>query len=346
MPTQKLLKDLLLEDQEEEPLYLNKRSRTGRFRVFRTVLKRLKSRRSRYRSRTVENGVGVERANAVMVVAGENGVCDDGDFRVPMSPSSPFRFTLEGSGNGADCESPCFGSPASSPAHKQYQGTQSCVIENTVKFQTEVEGEEEKEQNSPVSVLDPPHEDGDERDDDRDHGEENGYDYDHQCSYAFAQKSKKKSLHKHHQFQMLAELNPFELEKRTQAQERECNRDKSIRPEETLLEDNFRQLDFHGLQKPGMKRLIFHLINKEEEDQRRLKHSDSGMIDTLVKRVCKRLETWQNVDPSTTEMMSRTELGGESGDWWKPSEQITQVVVEILAEIFCKLVEEIVEDLI
>ncbi|KAL9262933.1 hypothetical protein AKJ16_DCAP23729 [Drosera capensis] len=322
MPTQKLLKDLLLEDQEEEHFYLNKRSRTGRFRVFGTVLKRLKSRRSRI----VENGAGVVRANALMVAAGENGVFDDGDFRVSMSPSSPFRFTLEGSGNGADCESPCFGSPASSPAHNQYQRTQSCVLENTVKFQTEVEEEEEKEQNSPVSVLDPPHEDEDEREDDRDHAEENGYDYDHQCSYAFVQK-----------------LNPFELEKRTQAQERECNRGKSIRPEETLLEDNFRQLDFHGLQKPGMKRLVSHLINEVEEDQRRLKHSDSGMIDTVVKRVCKRLETWQNVDPSTTEMMIRTELGGESSDWRKPSEQ---AVVEIEAEIFCKLVEEIVEDLI
>ncbi|KAL9253707.1 hypothetical protein AKJ16_DCAP04980 [Drosera capensis] len=324
MPTQKLLKDLLLEDQEEEPFYLNKRSRTGRFRVFGTVLKRLKS---RYRSRTVESGVGVVRANVVMVVAGEDGVCDDGDFRVSMSSSSPFRFTLEGSGNGADCESPCFGSPASSPAHKQYQGTESCVLENTVKFQTEVEEEEEKEQNSPVSVLDPPCEDRDERDDDRDHAEENGYDYDHQCSYAFVQK-----------------LNPFELEKRTQAQERECNRDKSIRPEDTLLEDNFRQLGFHGLQKPGMKRLISHLINEVEEDQRRLKHSVNG-IDTAVKRVCKRLETWQNVDTSTTDMI-KTELGGESSEWRKPSEQITQAAVEIEAEILCKLVEEIVEDLI
>ena len=45
------------------------------------------------------------------------------------------------------------------------------------KFQAEVEEEEEKEQCSPVSVLDPPF-----QDDDEGHDDEDGFDL--ECSYA------------------------------------------------------------------------------------------------------------------------------------------------------------------
>ncbi|XP_068328287.1 ankyrin repeat-containing protein ITN1-like [Pyrus communis] len=79
--------------------------------------------------------------------------------------------------------------------------------EGLQKFQAEVEEEEEKEQCSPVSVLDPPF-----QDDDEGHDDEDGFDL--KCSYANVLRTKHHLLLKRRRFEQLAGLDPIELEKR------------------------------------------------------------------------------------------------------------------------------------
>ncbi|XP_048426449.1 uncharacterized protein LOC125470825 [Pyrus x bretschneideri] len=90
---------------------------------------------------------------------------------------NPFRFVLQPTPPPSGSRTPEFTSPVTSPSlHKQEEGLK--------KSQAEVEEEEEKEQCSPVSVLDPPFQDDDEaRDrDGEDDDDEDGCDL--ECSYA------------------------------------------------------------------------------------------------------------------------------------------------------------------
>lgn len=93
------------------------------------------------------------------------------------SPTSPFRFSLQKLPSSGR-QTPEFQSPASSPVHPSKQEG-----DNNNSYDSE-KVEEEKEQCSPVSILDPPFED----DEIEHYEEEDGADdYDLECSFAIVQ---------------------------------------------------------------------------------------------------------------------------------------------------------------
>ncbi|KAL0410064.1 UNVERIFIED_CONTAM: hypothetical protein Slati_3596100 [Sesamum latifolium] len=122
--------------------------------------------------------------------------------------SSPFRFALHRSPSSSGRRTPEFCSPAASPPRhvkKEKENYESRNLENL-----RGEEEEEKEQCSPVSVLDPPFEDDDGHES-RDAEED---DYDIECSYANVQRAKQQLLYRLRRFEKLAELDPIELERK------------------------------------------------------------------------------------------------------------------------------------
>ncbi|KAH9616589.1 hypothetical protein KSS87_020612 [Heliosperma pusillum] len=237
---------------------------------------------------------------------------------------SPFRF-------------------ANSPARHIIEEKKSYEKENSVKCQLEEDDEEDKEQNSPVSVLDPPFED------DYD-GHDEDY-YDQQCSYALVQRAKQRLLHKLHRFEKLAEFDPIELEKRMSEDE--------MYSEEELLSEEAHEIDEYDFEsftfakieqspdfyedivkKPGIKRLISDLIIEEETVENVM---DNDQM--LVKRVCNRLESWKQVECNTIDMMVEMDLKADIGDWKKHQTEIYDTSIDIEGAIFAVLVRELVSDL-
>lgn len=250
---------------------------------------------------------------------------------------SPFHFVLQTSPSSGH-QTPVFSSPAASPSRRKRQNYD---VESLKKLQAgEVDEEEEKEQCSPVSVLDPPFED----DDDDDHVDE---DHDHEYSYAVVQRAKKKLLQKLRSFEKLAELDPIALEKRMseddQKQQEGCLASSGIND---LVEQVLRS-SFHEEKRvpEGMERLVFDLIAEEEAEL------NSSFVDreVVAKRVCKRMESWKEVESNTIDMMVGQDLRQEA-DGWKRSrsnqEQVSEIAVDVERAIFRLLLEELTEELI
>ncbi|CAN0926273.1 hypothetical protein LINGRAHAP2_LOCUS35248 [Linum grandiflorum] len=112
---------------------------------------------------------------------------------------SPFHFVLERStsSSSAGRRTPEFSSPVASPIRLKTEGNENnsdveCLKEGQL-VQKQGDGEEEKEQSSPVSVLDPPFEDDDdcgeeEEEDDVEDEMEDDEGFDMECSFAFVQR--------------------------------------------------------------------------------------------------------------------------------------------------------------
>ncbi|OMO68256.1 hypothetical protein COLO4_29799 [Corchorus olitorius] len=211
--------------------------------------------------------------------------------------------------------------------------------------------------NSPVSVLDPPFEDDDEQHVDDD-DENDGYDL--ECSYAIVQRAKQHLLHKLRRFEKLAELDPIELEKRMLEEEQDDDDDidqehciyEQEEEDELELEsassDNEMNVDgfvnevlkssFHSLRHipEDMKRLVSDLIAEEQTEQ------DCD----IVKRVCKRLESWKEVESNTIDMMVEQDFRRELDGWKRNQEQIKETALEVEYAIFGLLMEELSEELV
>ncbi|KAF8397872.1 hypothetical protein HHK36_016797 [Tetracentron sinense] len=262
--------------------------------------------------------------------------------------SSPFRFSLQ------KCPSPGrrtpeFKSPATSPSRRKKE-----VMENEegdIKEYPVEEEEEEKEQCSPVSVLDPPFEDdNDDRDDDNDDGDDD--DLELERSFAIVQRAKLQLLNKLCRFERLAELDPIELEKimMEEEDEDECDDDDG----DSVLSDNEKSGDgfvreilsrskvynFHRIPQ-DLKRLILDLITEEESEE-----PASDDREVVAKRVCKRLESWKEVESNTIDMMVELDYRSEVNEWKRNHEQVQETAIEIELAIFGFLVEELSEELV
>lgn len=268
------------------------------------------------------------------------------------SPLSPFRFTLLQSPSPGR-RTPDFLSPVASPSRHYNEDKE--IYETERLGNDSVEVEEEKEQFSPVSVLDPPFEDGQE---DEQEGDDDEYgDYDHECSYANVQRAKHQLLQKLRRFERLADLDPVELEKRMLEQENDDENDKSLVEEETSdyenesysCEDTSNELVrevfnnwslLHPSKIPShMKRLVSDLVSEEN------KNGDDR--EAVTKRVCKRLNMWKEVEPNTIDMMVEVDFRREVVGWKRfDQEQIKETGMEIEVAIFGLLVEELSEELI
>ncbi|KAM7526094.1 hypothetical protein LguiA_015996 [Lonicera macranthoides] len=268
------------------------------------------------------------------------------------SPSSPFRFSLQRS-TSIGSRTPEF----LSPAHRSKEEHNNYEEDNLQKVEVEVEEdeEEEKEQCSPVSVLDPPFEDNENRHEDGAE-EEDVDDYDHDCSYAIVQKVKQQLLHKLRRFERLAELDPIELEKRMLEEQDDDDDDheetefadeespSSYEEQESveIVKEVVSKTNSHYLRKipADMNMLVLDLISEEKRN---------GVDDSevVVKRVCKKLDSWKEVESNTIDMMVELDFRREVKGWKKnDQEQMRETAMEIEFGIFGLLMEELSEELV
>ncbi|MED6193473.1 hypothetical protein PIB30_019769 [Stylosanthes scabra] len=279
-------------------------------------------------------------------------VDDDNDFFC----ESPFRFVLQRSPSATSSSgrrTPEFSSPASSPNHhrtedKEDNNNKNNGDDSINKFQSgkqeEEEEEEDKEQCSPVSVLDPPFEDDD---DVHESNDDDGEGFDLDCSYANVQRTKQQLLYRLSRFEKLAELDPLELEQRMLDQENEDIREDG--DSESREEDDLREIVYAILNQSSrwrvpedLKRLVYDLMMEEEEIAELDSPEDKEMV---IKRVCKRLELWKEVESNTIDMMIDEDFSrGEIG-WKKNSQQLRDLAGELELAIFALLVEEFSEEL-
>lgn len=260
---------------------------------------------------------------------------------------SPFHFVLCGSPSSGH-RTPDFSSPAISPnRHKEGKET-SDDVQRVEKYQANErqEEEEDKEQCSPVSVLDPLFEDDDIGHDDQ--SEEDGFDL--ECSYAIVQRAKQKLLQKLRRFEKLAELDPVELEKRMLEEEQDFDdsdsnsndleEDKECEGDVRLIIQNLTKSDFNQSRKipVDMKRLVSDLIKEE----------GTAVADreATVKRVLKRLESWKNVESNTIDMMVEHDFRRDVEGWKQNQEQVEEMVLAIELGVFGILMEELSEELL
>ncbi|KAI7748919.1 hypothetical protein M8C21_018319 [Ambrosia artemisiifolia] len=247
--------------------------------------------------------------------------------------SSPFRFSLQRSPS-PDRGKPDLVSPVVSPSRQIQQDKES--YEAGCPEETNRQNDDEKEQCSPVSVLDPLFDDDEEERDGR-AMEEDGYDMER--SYANVQRAKHQLLQKLKRFERLAELDPIQLE--NCMLEQLYDEDEHVLANEELVtnEEYFREVMNHlGVVKIPwyMKKLISDLI---EEENKKEKH------EMVVQRVCKRLHLWKVVELNTIDMIIETDFRSEG---WKlcDEETIRDVGMDIERAIFGILVEELAQELV
>lgn len=172
----------------------------------------------------------------------------------------------------------------------------------------------------------------------------------------------------------MAELDPIELEKRMLEQEdededededdenynfsnleeegeEECDDIESSAPDrEASTLDGFirgilNKSSFNRVHRvpEHMKRLVSDLIVEESrEHQNQIEEGD----EEIVRRVCKRFESWKEVKSNTIDMMVEQDFRKELEGWKDNKEQIGQTAVEIELAIFGLLVEELAEELV
>ncbi|XP_039026335.1 uncharacterized protein LOC120159887 [Hibiscus syriacus] len=267
------------------------------------------------------------------------------------SCESPFHFVLQKNPSFGH-RTPLFSSPGTSP---EKQDEANHEVERLKKLQVE-EDDEEKEQCSPVSVLDPRFENDDDDRHVNDCDENDGFDL--ECSYAVVQRAKQQLLHKLRRFEKLAGLDPIELEKIMLEEDQDddnggiCIVEEEESGNESISSDvetnvvGFLQVLNSSFRNPrhvpeGMKRLVTDLIAEEETEQ-------SGNVDrqAAIKRVCQRLESWKEVESNTFDMMVEQDLRKELDCWKRHQVQMREMSLEVEHTIFGLLMKEISEELV
>ncbi|KAI3683864.1 hypothetical protein L1987_84379 [Smallanthus sonchifolius] len=248
--------------------------------------------------------------------------------------SSPFRFSLKRSSSPTRRE-PDLSSSVASPSRHFKQDIDCYEVERQ---ENNRQKDKEKEHCSPVSVLDPLFDDGDEEEEREDGAtEEDGYDI--ECSYANVQRVKHELLQKLQRFERLAGLDTIKLENHMLEQRYNEDEDILVDGEEATNEELFKEIVNHlcvGKIPWYMKKLIFDLIEEEN------KNEEHHMI---VQRVCKRLHSWKAVELNTIDMMVETDLRSEG---WKTcdKEMVREMGMDIDVAIFGFLVEELAQELV
>ncbi|QCD98031.1 hypothetical protein DEO72_LG6g2746 [Vigna unguiculata] len=262
---------------------------------------------------------------------------------------SPFRFVLQTSSPSSGRHTP----ELTSPSRHATEEKESNEGESVKKFESGEEEEEDNEQCSPVCVLDPPFEDDEEGHGNGDEGVEGGFDL--ECSYAIVQRAKQQLLYKLRRFEKLAELDPVELERRIMHDEEDEEEDESFienEDKETSRKGNdCREVILKGVWQSRVhdrqhipdefKKLVSDLIMEEERAVDGFEDRDM-----VIRRICKRLELWKEVESNTIDMMIEDDFCREDGGWKKNAEQIRNMAGELECAIFGFLVEEFSEELV
>ncbi|KAK4272771.1 hypothetical protein QN277_021278 [Acacia crassicarpa] len=259
--------------------------------------------------------------------------CDNG---APCQ--SPFRFVLLRNPSSAS-RTPESTSPASSPSHRTTQGKENNGAERVDQCQSGEEAED-KEQCSPVSVLDPPFEDDDEGHENNEQ-EDDGFDLEN--SYAIVQRAKEQLLEKLGRFEKLAELDPVELEKRLFDEEEDCEWENG--KEETSDEENGWNESVLEVvresrlgERGGLERLICDVLREEGE-------GNGEERERVMIRASERLELWRGLEANTIDMMVEQDLTRDEGGWKINGEHMRKLAGELEHLIFAFLVEEVSREL-
>ncbi|KAE9590066.1 hypothetical protein Lalb_Chr21g0315611 [Lupinus albus] len=163
-------------------------------------------------------------------------------------------------------------------------------------------------------------------------------------------------LYKFCRFELLAELDPLELEKimldkekcenETFTEDDECDDDEfqSLCEEKELRELVLEILCHSSVHDKrhvpeDYRRLIFDLIMEEERKVDSLE--DRKMV---IRRVCRRLELWKEVESNTIDMMIEEDFYRKECGWKKNALQIRDLVGEFELDILGFLVEEFSEE--
>ncbi|KAI3677204.1 hypothetical protein L1987_86827 [Smallanthus sonchifolius] len=310
-------------------------SKQTRFGLLGSLLRRLKDRSTRTKTREIESVAGIlgSPARVLETSCSSRSVHEFEEIDCLCSnPSSPFRFSLHRSPSPARRE-PDSSPPAASPSSQFQQDKE--IYEVGCPEEINRQNDDEKELCSPVSVLDLLFDD-DEEEHDGGTTEEGGYDI--ECSYVNVQRAKHQLLQKLKRFERLAGLDPIDLENRMFEQCSNEDEDVLANEEELTNEDCFREIVNHlGVGIPWyMKKLVFDLI---EEERRNEEH------EVIVQRVCKRLCLWEMVKLYTIDMIVETEFINE-GWKWCDKETIRDMGIDIEMAIFGFLVEELAHELV
>ncbi|XP_076947527.1 uncharacterized protein LOC143619495 [Bidens hawaiensis] len=304
------------------------------FGLFGSLLQRLKDRSIRAKRREIEPGKAPASWSALEASCSLRSVYEFEETEgFGSNPSSPFRFSLQRSPSPTrrKSDSP---SPAESPGQHFQQEKDSFEVacpEEIIR-----QNDDEKEQFSPVSVLDPLFDD-DEEEHDGGATEEDGYDIEN--SYANVERAKHQLLQKLKRFERLAGIDPIQLENWMLEQCYDEDKDVSANGEEMTNEECVREIMNHlGVGKIPwyMKKLVFDLIEEEKKSEEH---------DSIVQRVCNRLHLWKVVDLYTIDMIVETDFKSEG---WKrcDEETIRDTGMDIEMAIFEFLVEELAQELV
>lgn len=172
-------------------------------------------------------------------------------------------------------------------------------------------------------------------------------------------------MYKLRRFEKLAELDPVELEKRMMEQldEDDDENDSLDVHEEEGCEDNESSPLHRGCSSildsfvnevciksslqsrrkvpTDMKRLVSDLISEEKREFKFLENKE-----IVVGRVCKKLDSWKEVESNTIDMMVELDFGSELDEWKRFQEQREETAVDIEIAIFGDLLDQLSDELL
>lgn len=178
-------------------------------------------------------------------------------------------------------------------------------------------------------------------------------------------------MQKLRRFEKLAELDPVELEKRMLeeyddedeeynsigdlgAESEECDDDDD---DESKTSESSREENLDGFVREVLSKSSFPSLKRIPEDVKRLvsdliveehREEDDGFSnrEEVVRRVCKRFNSWNEVESNTIDMMVEQDFRKELSGWKQNQGQVGETAVEIELAIFSLLVEELAMELV
>lgn len=171
-------------------------------------------------------------------------------------------------------------------------------------------------------------------------------------------------MYKLRRFEKLAELDPVELEKRMMEQlDEDDDENESLDVRGELCEDTESSPLHRGCSSvldsfvnevctksslrsrrtvpTDMKRLVSDLVSEEKRGFKFLENKE-----VVVGRVCKKLDSWKEVESNTIDMMVELDFGSELEEWKRFQEQREETAVEIGIAIFGDLLDQLSDELL
>ncbi|CAN7062102.1 hypothetical protein IGI04_016685 [Brassica rapa subsp. trilocularis] len=231
---------------------------------------------------------------------------------------SPIHFVLHTTPSTSGHRTSHFTSTATSPARRSTEDEDSDETESLEKVRGQ---EEEEEQCSPVSVLDPLEEEEDDKDH---HQQEPGHLNLPSCSFEVVQRAKRRLLKKLRRFEKLAGLEPADLEGKMSEEEEVC--------EESEEDDNIRVYDW----------------DEEYEDVNEAMARESGCMQEERQEKWMMLNAWRvgmGADVYVDAVVQK-DMRGEAGQWTKHGGEVEETVADLELSIFLFLIDEFSHELV